>query len=98
MASRKKIEITEAQLQAIIELKIWPSGQYEPEWRKWTNQMDETDWPMMRWIPIPDYKNYTPKDASASSAVDTVAEAQAENKPYRLERPNDEGIVGTEIG
>lgn len=35
---------------------VWPSGQYEPEWRKWTNQMDVSDWSNMRWLPIPDYK------------------------------------------
>lgn len=35
---------------------VWPSGTIEPEWRKWTKQMDEADSSDMRWLPIPNYQ------------------------------------------
>lgn len=41
---------------------VWPIATIEPEWRKWTKQMDELDWSTMRWLPIPDYSPIPPTD------------------------------------
>lgn len=40
---------------------VWPSGTIEPEWRKWTKQMDDSDWSLMRWLPVPNYQPEPPK-------------------------------------
>ncbi len=37
---------------------VWSSGNYRPEYRTLTEEDLKMDWSYMRWMPVPDYKNY----------------------------------------